>query len=415
MRTSRFHTFGCKVNQYDTQAIREGILKAGYREVGPGERAGLHVVNTCTVTAEGDRKARQLVRRIARENPGARIVVTGCSATRDPDAYRLLPGVALVAGGLAKERIAQILGAPPSPFRITRFSGHTRAFLKVEDGCDDHCTFCIIPKVRGEVRSRPPEEVRREAIRLAGSGHREIVLTGIHLGHYGRGESYTLADVLRALADVPVDRIRLSSLEAIEVGEDLLRAAAENGKICPHFHLPLQSGNDRVLRRMGRPYTRADFADRVRLIREHMADPEISTDIIVGFPGEDEQAFADTLEYCREIGFSRIHVFPYSERAGTPAVRLGGSVPVQVRRARGRTLSSLARELSSVACSRWVGREVEVLTEVHRDGFLYGKTERYLPARIPGGPEDRNRIIRAKAATYGPDGLRLPALSTEAA
>lgn len=406
-KTAAFHTFGCKVNQYDTQAIREGILRAGYLEATDGAGAALHVINTCTVTAEGDRKARQLVRRIAREDPEARIVVTGCSAERDGEAFRLLPGVTLVSGTRQKHRIAEILGAPPAPFRISRLDGHTRAFLKVQDGCDDRCTYCIVPAVRGEVRSRPPAEVREEAIRLAEAGHREIVLSGIHLGHYGRGEGFDLPALLRGLSDVPIDRIRLSSIEAVEVTDALLEASLASGKVCPHFHLPLQSANDAILRRMGRPYRRADFAARVARIRQAIDDPAITTDVIVGFPGEDESAFSDTLAFCRDIGFSRIHVFPYSEREGTAATRLDGKVPAAVRRRRGREVAEVAADLSRAFAARQVGRRVDLLTESCEDGILRGKTERYLPAWTPGGLQDRNRVVRGRCIRVGDDGLEV--------
>ncbi|MCZ6602594.1 MAG: radical SAM protein [Planctomycetota bacterium] len=257
------------------------------------------------------------------------------------------------------------------------------------------------------MRSRSPEEVRAEAHRLADAGHKEIVLVGIHLGHYGRGETYRLPDLIRILADVPVDRIRLSSLEAIEVTEDLLDAGLESGKLCPHFHLPLQSGNDRVLRRMGRPYTRAEFARRVEMIRDRFEEPAISTDVIVGFPGEDDAAFAETLAFCREIGFSKIHVFPYSERSGTAAIRLGESVPIAIRKRRGRILGNLGRDLSEAFASRWVGREVELLTESWKEGFLSGKTERYLPARVGGEPSGRNQVVRGIVRSSGPAGLEI--------
>jgi threonylcarbamoyladenosine tRNA methylthiotransferase MtaB len=407
LRRCTFHTFGCKVNQYDTQAIREGVLQAGYREVPAGEEADLHVVNTCTVTAEGDRKARQYIRKIARRDPSARIVVTGCAATRDPDRFRVLPGVHLVVSVAERDRIAEILGAPPSPFRISRFDGHTRAFLKVQDGCDDPCTFCIIPRVRGEVRSRPPREVLEEARRLGGAGHPEIVITGVHLGHYGRGEGYDLPGLIRSLEEAPVERIRLSSLEAVEATDDLLEAIVSGEKVVPHFHLPLQSGADRVLRRMGRPYAAAQFAERADRIREMIPEPAITTDVIVGFPGETDEDFRETVAFCRRLGFSKMHVFPYSEREGTPAMKLGPAIPRDVRKRRGRILGHLGQEMARAFAMGWTGRDVEVLFESYRHGILRGKTERYVPAWAPGGREQKGRIVNGRGIALTPEGLRI--------
>lgn len=398
MESVRFVTFGCKANQYDTQLLREALLRRGLREE---ERdAQLVVVNTCTVTAEAGRKARQLVRRLRRERPDVRIAMTGCLAESEPEVLRELPGVEWVLGnGEAKRPVGFLrslgfdvdpeeLGIPAG---ITEFTGHTRAFVKIQDGCDKSCAFCIIPRVRGASRSRPAEELAREITELVEAGHVEVVLCGIHIGHWGLDLGLTLADLMerlvrlepRGAAGEPLPyRLRLSSIEATEVDErltDLMALWPE--RIAPHLHMPMQAGDDEVLRRMNRWYDVEEYLAACARIRAALDRPAFTADVLVGFPGEREANFRNTLAAAREAGFARIHVFPFSARPGTAAADLPDPVdPADVRDRRAR-LSELASELGEeFRASLHGARETVVL-----EGFG-GLSGRYQRVRVR--PED---------------------------
>jgi threonylcarbamoyladenosine tRNA methylthiotransferase MtaB len=390
-------TLGCKVNQYESQYVRELLQANGYVEAGEDQPAHLCIVNTCTVTHEGDAKSRQLIRRLHQANPGARLVVMGCFATRDPDTVRRLPGVTQVITD--KERLVEELsglGVRVAPRGISRFDDHQRAFVKVQDGCLLGCSFCIIPTVRPVLRSRSATEVADEVSRLVAAGHREIVLTGIHLGHYGldlckgraRAEWTRLWHLLDRLAGLPGDfRIRLSSLEAAEARDDLIAALARHPRICPHLHLCLQSGSDRILAAMKRRYRSAGFLERIRRIRTVLDAPAFSTDVIVGFPGETDADFEATCRVVRETGFSRIHVFSYSPRAGTTAASLPDDVPPAVKAQRRQRLHELEREMAAAYHRSLLGRVLDVLVEgpdPHRPGYARGTSCRYAPGSFPG-------------------------------
>lgn len=397
MHTCRLLTLGCKVNQYETQHVKEALEANGYREAGPDEAASLCVVNTCTVTAEGDAKSRQLVRRLAQANPDAAIVVMGCYATRDPETVARLPGVTSVVTD--KERLPEALrpfGVRHWPRGISRFDGHQRAFIKVQDGCLLTCTYCIIPRVRPTLRSRPPAEIAEEVARLVAGGRREIVLTGVHLGHYGidlsrgrpRAAWQRLWHLIRLLDRVPGDfRIRLSSLEAAEVRSELVEALAASPRVCPHLHLCLQSGSDRVLARMRRRYSVAGFLERCRRLRLALDQPAFTTDVIVGFPGETEADFEATCDVVRAVGFTKIHVFSYSPRQGTPAATFPDAVPPAVVTARRQRLLELERELASAYFHSLLGRPLDVLVEgadPERPGYVRGTSCRFAPVAFRG-------------------------------
>jgi threonylcarbamoyladenosine tRNA methylthiotransferase MtaB len=390
-------TLGCKVNQYETQYVKEALQANGYREAGDEEPADLCVVNTCTVTAEGDAKSRQLVRRLHQGNPQAAIVVMGCYASRDPETVRRLPGVSSVITD--KDKLAEgfkSFGVATWPRGISRFDGHQRAFVKVQDGCLLNCTFCIIPKVRPTMRSRPAREICAEVTQLVARGCQEIVLTGIHLGHYGidlsRGKPKSawcrLWHLLDQLADLPGDfRIRLSSLEAAEVRDDLVRVLSKQSRIVPHLHLCLQSGSDKILGLMKRRYRQAGFLERCRRLRDSLDQPAFSTDVIVGFPGETEDDFQETCEVVRRAGFSKIHVFSYSPRRGTPACGFANQVAPEVATDRRRRLRDLERTLALSYHQSLLGRRLEVLVEgadPKRPGFVLGTSCRYAPVAFPG-------------------------------
>jgi threonylcarbamoyladenosine tRNA methylthiotransferase MtaB len=396
-RTCRLVTLGCKVNQYETQYVKELLEANGYAEAAADAPADLCVVNTCTVTHEGDAKSRQLVRRLHQANPSAAIVVMGCYATRAPDAVGRLPGVTKVISD--KEHLAEELepfGVTVRPVGISRFDNHQRAFVKVQDGCLLHCSYCIIPHVRPTLRSRPPSEIVAEAARLVEAGYQEIVLTGIHLGHYGidrsRGRSKTewvrLWHLLEELGRLPGDfRIRLSSLEAAEARDDLIRVMARQPRVCPHLHLCLQSGSDRILALMKRRYRSAGFLERCRRIRAALDKPAFTTDVIVGFPGETDADFEETCRVIQEVGFSRIHVFSYSRRDGTEATRLRETVPPAVVAERRERLHQIEREQADAYHRALIGRRLDVLVEGAdplRPGYARGTSCRYAPVTFPG-------------------------------
>jgi len=396
-KTCRLVTLGCKVNQYETQYVKEMLEANGYREAAESEAADLCVVNTCTVTHEADAKGRQLIRRLAHANPGSAIVVMGCYATRAPDMVARLPGVAKVITD--KARLAEELrefGVVHKPLGISRFDGHRRAFVKVQDGCLLNCSFCIIPKVRPVLRSRPLDEIADEVRHLVEAGCQEIVLTGIHLGHYGidlsRGKPKAhwcrLWHLIRRLDELPGDfRLRLSSLEAAEVRGELVDALAESQRVCPHLHVCLQSGSDRILQRMKRRYRVAGFLERCRRLRVALDEPAFTTDIIIGFPGETDADFQTTCDVAREVGFSKMHIFSFSPRTGTPAADLPERVPPPVVAERRQRLLSLERELASAFYRRLIGRRLDVLVEAAasaRPGHVTGTSCRYAPVIFAG-------------------------------
>jgi threonylcarbamoyladenosine tRNA methylthiotransferase MtaB len=415
-RTCRLVTLGCKVNQYETQYAKELLEAAGYREAAAKERADLCIVNTCTVTSEADAQGRQLIRKLGRNNPGAAIVVMGCYAVREPETIACLPGVTKVVTD--KSRLPEELrefGITQTVVGIDRFDGHQRAFVKVQDGCLLNCSFCIIPKVRPVLRSRPVEDIVAEVSRLTESGYREIVLTGIHLGHYGidlsrgkrRGQWQRLWHLLARLGDLPGEfRIRLSSLEAAEVRDDLVQAMAANPRICPHLHLCLQSGSDRILGLMKRRYRAASFLDRCRRLRAALDRPAFTTDIIVGFPGETDEDFEATCDVVREVGFVQMHVFPFSRRRGTAAAELSDSVAPAVVAERRYKLAELEREMAAIYMRGLVGRRLEVLVEgpdPKRGGWVRGTSCRRVTTVFEGrAPALLRRLVPVRV--MGVDG-----------
>jgi len=394
-RSVRFVTFGCKANQYDTQVLREALGRRGWSEEERG--ADLVVINTCTVTAEAGRKARQLARRIARESPEAKIAMTGCLAESEPEILRELPGVHWVLGNGEAKRPANFLRnlgeeVDPEelgiPSGITEFAGHTRAFLKIQDGCDMACAFCIIPSVRGKSRSRPVQELCDEVAELVRRGHSEVVLCGIHIGHWGRDIGLHLADLLDSLAALePVDsagesidwRLRLSSIEATEVDERVLEVMARHPvRIAPHLHMPMQSGDDTVLASMNRWYTSVEYLDACRRIRAVLDRPAFTADILVGFPGETDAQFENTLATCRAAGFTRVHVFPFSARPGTAADALGNRAAPEAVRERRARLGDLSAELADGFRKGLVGASDAVVLEGSS-----GLSGRYQRVRVP--------------------------------
>lgn len=423
-RTVAFHTLGCKVNQYDTQAMRERFEQAGCRTVEFEEKADIYVVNTCTVTGTGDKKSMQTIRRCHRKNPDAAIVVTGCLAQRAADELTL-PGVRLVIGTQRRGEVVELLSqaleqdcaliavetlrqAPFEHLTVHAHEGHTRATMKIQEGCDRWCTYCIIPSVRGPIRSRPLVEIREEAESLAEAGFKEAVLTGIHLTSYGREQhgAITLLDAIREVHAVEgIERIRLGSLEPVIVTEAFVEGLKALPKVCHQFHLALQSGSDTVLARMRRRYTSGEFLAACAMLREAFDDCALTTDVMTGFPGETEEEFAQTVDTCRKAGFARMHVFPYSEREGTMAAAMEGSVPRHIREERARQLITVGRELERAALLGRLGKEDSVLIEeIDEDGLGVGYTGGYMRVRVPG--VQAGEIARVRITDIDKDELK---------
>ncbi len=408
-RTCRLLTLGCKVNQYETQLVREALLGNGFREAAENEPADLCVINTCTVTNDADSQGRQAIRQLAKKNPGAKTVVMGCYATRDPDAIKELPNVfEVVTDKRELPDVFERLGIVDMPTGISRFEGRKRAYVKVQDGCILNCTYCIIPTVRPGLQSRSPDDIEAEVRRLIDNGHHEIVLTGIHVGHFGvdttRGRSglppFRLWHLFKRLDRIPGSwRMRLSSIEAVEINDDFINAAADCEHLCPQFHPALQSGSETVLRRMKRRYSVKRFLETLERMRERLVNPAFTTDVIVGFPGETDAEFEETLAACRQARFMKVHVFPFSQRKGTPAATFPDQVPGEVRKERVRLLGELERDLAADYYRTLTGTELEVLVEREsddREGWVRGTDRRYVPVELPGTATDVGQVIRGR-------------------
>ncbi len=393
--------------------MQELMEQAGFETVAFGERAEIYLINTCTVTAMADKKSRQMISRAHHASPEARIFVCGCMAQRDAQHILALEGVAGVIGSKNKSKIVQIVQRSLEgedkidaveeilsvrefePLQISRSGERTRANLKICDGCNNFCSYCIIPYARGPVRSRWMGEIVCEAERLVASGVKEIVLTGIHLGSYGKDLQETaLIDVIERLNEIPgLARLRLGSLEPSLLTEEFCDRAAKCSVLCPHFHVSLQSGSREVLRRMNRRYTPKDYERYIANVRNYFINPAITTDIIAGFQGESRQEHQETLAFLRKIGFAKIHVFPFSKREGTAAERLEGDVPGPEKRRRAAEISELAGQMQQEYLRRFVGKEEEILLEEQeRSGRMAGHTARYQRVVVEGGAE--NQMVR---------------------
>ena len=401
-------TLGCKVNQFETETMEGLFKKAGYAIGRFDEPADAYVINTCSVTSLGDRKSRQIIRRAHRENPDAVIAVCGCYAQTAPEAIQSIEGVSVVLGTKERSRIVeyveQAMREKTQVVNVTDvmqsktfediplydMPERTRAFLKIEDGCENFCSYCIIPYARGPVKSRQPVHIREEAEKLVAAGFREIVLTGIHLGAYGRDlapmtladgttRKITLADACReVLAVKGLKRLRLGSLESLELSPELFELIRTDERFCAHLHLPLQAGSDQVLHDMNRHYDTAGFARLIENVEREVPGIAVSTDIIVGFPGETEELFADGLKFVERMNFSRMHVFPYSRRSGTPAARRKDQVPEPVKKERVHRMQALADRKSKEFHEQFLGKTMRVLFETTKDGITDGLTDNYI-------------------------------------
>ena len=413
MSTVAFYTLGCKVNQYDSQAMLEQFLKTGYEARDFHERADVYVINSCVVTGTGERKSLQAVRRAMKRNPGAEVVLAGCLAQKDAEGL-LSRGLRLVIGNQRRNEIVSLLDeavahdtsiaavdsvlrVPFEKMEIANFDGHTRAVMKIQEGCDRYCAFCIIPYVRGGIRSRDVKAVREEALRLSQAGYSEVVLTGIHLSSYGRdlGGAGTLLDAIRAAAEAPgIRRIRLGSLEPVIATEEFVEELSKISKLCPQFHLSLQSGSDRVLKSMRRRYTASEYLAAARRLQAAFPGCALTTDVITGFPGETEEDFSQTLDFCKEIGFARIHVFPYSRREGTPAASMEGQLPKAVKEERARRLIALGDELADHYRQSLLNTVQDVLFEEESGDGASGYTPQYVEVYARGARQGQIAPVR---------------------
>ena len=404
MKTVAFHTLGCKVNQYDSEAMLELFEAAGYAPGKFNEKCDVYVINTCTVTGTGDKKSLQAVRRAQRLNEKADIIVCGCLAQRDGEKLLNETGARVVIGNARRNEVVSLLHqaksensqicavtdvrkTPYEPLFITRHEGKTRAVLKIQEGCDRFCAYCIIPYVRGGIRSRAVEDVTREAACLAQAGYREVVLTGIHLTSYGRDlkNGHTLLTVIEALHEIPgIERIRLGSLEPVIANEAFACKLSKLPKVCPQFHLALQSGCDSVLKRMRRRYDTEAYRQSVFALRKYFPDCALTTDVLCGFPGETQEEHAQTLAFCREMGFARMHVFPYSEREGTLAANMPDPVPRHVREDRARELIALGENMADAYRESQLNTVRSVLFETEKNGRSFGYTMEYMHCEAEG-------------------------------
>ena len=405
MKKIAAHTLGCKVNQYDTQAMLELFRKAGYTVVPMSEDADVYLINTCTVTGVGDKKSFQLIRKNRREHPGSRLIICGCMAQQRGEEL-LSFGADLIIGTQNRGRVVELLrqaeeegrplcatsplreNTPYEPLSISTQADHTRAVLKIQEGCRNRCTYCIIPAVRGPIRSRTTEDIREEVRRLAAAGFREVVLTGIHLSSYGKDftPASSLLDAIRAVGETEeILRIRLGSLEPMIATEAFAAELGKMEKICPQFHLALQSGSDTVLARMKRQYNTAQYMRAVENLRLVFPQAAFTTDILTGFPGESEEEFAETVEMIRKVGFARIHVFPYSARPDTPAAVMPGQLSAAVKEERARKLIAIGNDVASGYLQSWIGRESVILPEEQVNGCWEGYTPEYIRVRMEPG------------------------------
>ena len=431
MKRAALHNLGCKVNAYETEAMQELLEKNGYEIVPFHEEADVYIINTCSVTNMADRKSRQMLHKARKQNPNSVVVAAGCYVQALGNAGKSEDGVDIIVGNNKKNNIVEILDAyfqehpekqvqelidinhtnEYEDLHLSRTAEHTRAYLKVQDGCNQFCTYCIIPYARGRVRSRAKKDVVEEVRTLAANGYKEIVLTGIHLSSYGidfekeNGETDDLLSLIRAVHEVErIERIRLGSLEPRIITEEFAEALANLPKVCPHFHLSLQSGCDATLKRMNRRYDAAEYEEKCHILRKYFKNPALTTDVIVGFAGETEEDFRESKDFVDRIDFYETHIFKYSKREGTRAATMPNQVDEQEKTRRSNIMLEMNAEKMKKYEQLWMGQDVEVLFEeiMEKDGIRYatGHTKEYLRMMYPCGnePED-NWINQIKTIT----------------
>jgi len=403
-RTIKFFTLGCKVNQYDTQSIRERFVNAGFKEIDNGTKADTYVINTCTVTSIADRKSRYFIHYAYRQNPKARIIVTGCYTALDSDEIAKIPGVTHIIKNQDKDRILELLNehnelSEQNEIGISNFSGHTRVFLKIQDGCNNFCSYCKVPRVRGASRSKPMNEIIQEANRLVRNGFKEIVLCGICLGSYGKDlqSQKNLVEVIEVLEKIEgLLRIRLSSIEAGDISGELINKMAQSKKLCQHLHIPIQSGDNEILKKMNRNYCREDYLNLIKKIKNSIPGIAITTDVLVGFPGEKDDNFENTVDLIREIMPLRVHIFPYSKRPSTPAAILKDKINPLVIKERISQLASISKACALDYKQRFLNKNRDVLIEGHakeNKEYWEGYTDNYIRVRVKSDKDLKNQLI----------------------
>lgn len=427
MKKAALHNLGCKVNAYETEAMQQRLADSGYEIVPFTEKADIYIINTCTVTNMADRKSRQMLHRAKKLNPDAIVVAAGCYVQASKEACEADEAIDIVIGNNKKKDIVEILAEYDAKRKaqetvidinhtkeyedmpVTRMENHTRAYIKVQDGCNQFCTYCIIPFARGRVRSRDAESVLSEVRTLAEAGFKEIVLTGIHLSSYGvdmpEEKVNTLLKLIVALHEVEgIERIRLGSLEPRIVTREFVETISALPKVCPHFHLSLQSGSDTVLKRMNRRYTSEEYEAGCAILREYYENPAITTDIIVGFPGETKEEFEETHVFAEKIAFFEMHVFKYSKRAGTKAAVMSNQVPETVKTERSDRLLALEEKLSKDYRAGFIGREadilIEELVEIKGESWQVGHTREYIRVAIKADNDLTGQIVKVKLAGF---------------
>jgi len=423
LATVAFHTLGCKVNHYETEAIWQLFKENEYERVDFETNADVFIINTCTVTNTGDKKSRQVIRRAIRKNPDAVVCVTGCYAQTSPAEIMAIPGVDIVVGTQDRHKLISYIedykqsrqpingvgnimkNRKYEELEVPYFTDRTRASLKIQEGCNNFCTFCIIPWARGLMRSRDPEQVVSQATTLVNSGYKEIVLTGIHTGGYGEDlKDYNLAQLLRDLEQVEnLERIRISSIEASQLTDEVIDVIDKSTKVVRHLHIPLQSGSDTVLKRMRRKYTMAHFSERLQKLHKALPGLAVTSDVIVGFPGETEEEFQETYDFIVKHQFSELHVFPYSMRTGTPAVRMTDQIDEEVKNERVHRLIELSNQLAKDYASKFDQTVLEVIPEEKgsTDGKLVGYADNYMKIEFEGDESLIGELVKVKVVTPG--------------
>lgn len=412
-----FTTLGCKVNMYDTEAMRELFLNRGYTEVGFDEKADIYLINTCSVTNFGDKKSRQVIRRAKKLNPSAVVIATGCYAQVAPQAVAAVEGINIITGIKDRANIVDIVeqysgsgvldlvsdiktATEFEPLSVTRLEGHTRAYLKIQEGCNRYCTYCIIPYARGPIRSRRPDDVVAEVKKLAQNGFKEVVLTGIHVASYGLDLKcgVYLADIIERVHEVEgIERIRFSSMEPLAVSDEFIARMKALPKVCGHYHLSLQSGCDKTLHDMGRRYTAEEYYAAVQRINAAYEDGAVTTDIIVGFPGETDEDFKQCYDFAEKCRLAKIHVFPYSPKNGTPAAKRRDQTDPKVKAERAEIMGKLSDKLQHEFMSKMIGKTVDVLFErAVAENIYEGYTKNYVRVLACSTEDMHNKIVNVK-------------------
>lgn len=410
----QIYTLGCKVNTYESNVMRDALLNKGYFEVGLKEKADITIINTCTVTNTADSKSMKVIRQAIRRNENAIIVVCGCLVQNKKEEVSKIDGVDIVIGNINKSKIVDyiekyieekkqevdvrnIMDTNFEPMMLNNFN-KTRAFVKIQDGCNNFCSYCIIPYTRGNVRSKDKQSVLKEIQLLVDEGHKEVVLTGIHTGNYGAEfADYKFADLLKDIVKIDkLERLRISSIEITEINDDVMEVIKENNILVDHMHIPLQSGSDAVLKRMNRKYDKEYFINKIKKLRKIRPNISITTDVIVGFPGETKEEFEETIETIKKIEFTKLHVFPYSKREGTKAAIMDGQVDENIKKKRVKILLQLSKELEYNYMEKFIGKKVIFIPEMAKEDYIIGHTGNFLNVKYHGNKNDLNKDIEVK-------------------